>query len=76
MVTAKPADSEQQWKAFFNLLDMDGNDRISSPELAMIIRSLNLPLHDSHVENLFIEADLDGNGVLSLEEVKKFIFGF
>lgn len=54
------------------MLDLDGNGKITCAELAMVLREMNIALGDEDLENLFIEMDEDGNGYLTIDEIREF----
>jgi len=68
-----PPEEKEQWDAFFHLLDIDGNGKITAPEMVMVARDLGLGLSDIDVENIFIEADMNGDGFLNMEELKSLL---
>jgi len=73
MMTKEAPTTTATWDAFFHLLDIDGNGKITSPELCMILRELGFQFTDHDIENVFISADDDGNGYLTLDELKKLV---
>lgn len=71
VVMAKKKPSENvQLNAFFKLLDNDGNQRITVSEFFMAIRALGITMSDREIEEIFIEGDVDGDGVLDLHELE------
>jgi len=65
-----PPNKESEWGAFFNLLDIDGNGKVTSPELSSTLSALGYDLLDTDIENIFIEFDDNGDGFLTIQEVK------
>jgi len=61
----------------FETFDEDGSGEISSSELADAFRSMGMEIPDEDVEEMAANADMDGDGVLGIEEfedmVKKMI---
>jgi len=61
----------------FETFDEDGSGEISSSELADAFRAMGMGIPDDEVEELAADADMDGDGVLNIEEfedmVKKMI---
>jgi len=55
------------------MLDIDGNGKVTAPELCMVLRELGFNFSDYDVESVFISADDDGNGYLSIEELKNLV---
>jgi Ca2+-binding EF-hand superfamily protein len=68
-----PLEETDQWEALFKLLDKDGNGKITAPDMSMFLSDLGLKLRDKHIENLFIDADLDGDGYLNVQELKSML---
>jgi len=73
MMTKEVPDTMETWQAFFHMLDIDGNGKVTAPELCMVLRELGFNFSDYDVESVFISADDDGNGYLSIEELKNLV---
>jgi len=72
IIAKKPPPTEDQFIAFFNLLDIDKNNKVTAPEFCQVAREIGLELEDSEVDNFFLEADLDGDGTCDLSELRNF----
>jgi len=69
-------DKKQDFKAFWKRIDTDGNDVLTMEEF---VGSLQVPLDDGKMQKddlpeMFNEADEDGSGELTFDEVRKFLF--
>ena len=58
----------------FQSLDRDGNNSVDEAELALFLDSHNLTMSKEQIAMLMMEADLDSNGVLNMEELKMVIY--
>lgn len=58
----------------FQCVDRDGDNNIDEAELALFLDEHNLTLSKEQIGMLMMEADLDSNGLLSLEELKMAIY--
>ena len=56
--------------AAFNAVDRDGNGLISFADLRSFMRSMGESPADEEVHDMIIEADLDGDGNINLEEFR------
>eukprot|EP00818_Percolomonas_sp_WS_P006099 CAMPEP_0117446640 /NCGR_PEP_ID=MMETSP0759-20121206/6454_1 /TAXON_ID=63605 /ORGANISM="Percolomonas cosmopolitus, Strain WS" /LENGTH=221 /DNA_ID=CAMNT_0005238931 /DNA_START=100 /DNA_END=765 /DNA_ORIENTATION=- len=65
-------DDDQFTENVFNVIDCDNNGYIDKEELGVAVRDLKLfKGGETNVEKLFAEMDLDGQGVISLDEFQK-----
>ena len=70
LVTQKRTADSVKLNSFFKILDNDGNKQISCQELCVAIKALGLELSDREIEEIFTEADLDGDGYLTVSELE------
>jgi len=70
---SKGSSSASEWDSFFRLLDIDGNGKITAPEMCSILRSIGYSFSDEDIDIIFTEFDADGNGSLSPDEIKEII---
>ena len=69
----KENDDIDTLKEAFKLLDSDGSGEISKTELKEILRSfskLGEDIADDEIDNLIKQADIDGDGQISYDEVR------
>ena len=64
----KDADSDEELRDAFNLFDRDGNQLISSSELRHFMTKLGEKLTEEEADDMFKEADIDGDGHINFEE--------
>lgn len=69
--TKKGADSEEELKEAFCILDKDQNGFISTAELCHVTISLSEKLTDEEVDEMIHEADVDGAGQVNYDEFVK-----
>lgn len=62
------ADTEQEIINAFRVFDKDGNGLISKAELTNIMSILGDTLTNEEIEEMIIEADVDGDGFINYEE--------
>jgi len=67
----QPSSSSAEWDAFFKLLDIDGNGKVTAPEICSTLHSLGYTISDDDIDNIIIEFDDDGNGSLSSNELRE-----
>ena len=60
--------AKDTWTKVFDLCDDDGNGTLQVPELFHKLSDMGLNLDDEAMEELFIDADQAGDGVLSRQE--------
>jgi hypothetical protein len=72
-----PRELTEHIRKTFEQFDEDGSGEISSSELAEAFRAMGMEIPDEDVEGIAADADMDGDGVLGIEEfedmVKKMI---
>lgn len=59
----------------FKLFDKDGNGLITKEELRGGLGQMGQQLTENDVEQIFEEADLDGDGMISYEEFEELMKG-
>ncbi|GLB41004.1 putative calmodulin mediates the control of a large number of enzymes, ion channels and other proteins by Ca(2) [Lyophyllum shimeji] len=64
-------DDDEEMEAAFGVFDKDKSGTISTDELRIVMRSLNVHLTDGELQEMMREADLNGDGEISLNEFKK-----
>jgi len=64
-------DKEEHLKAAFRTFDQDGSGKISALELRNVMHSLGEKLTDSEINDMILEADIDGDGQINYEEFVK-----
>uniref|UniRef100_A0A7S3KAG0 EF-hand domain-containing protein n=1 Tax=Euplotes crassus TaxID=5936 RepID=A0A7S3KAG0_EUPCR len=64
-------DVDEELKNAFDLIDLNGNGRISAPELKRLFDSAGDKVTDEEVEEMIREADLDGDGLIDIDEFKR-----
>ncbi|KAG0477130.1 hypothetical protein HPP92_013971 [Vanilla planifolia] len=62
------AAQKDELERVFLKFDSNGDGKISSSELRAIFDSLGQPLTDEELDHMMVEADVDGDGFVSLEE--------
>ena len=68
-------DTDVEMKNAFNVIDLDGNSKISAGELKKLFENGGDRVTDEEVEEMIREADLDGDGFVDLEEFKRVMMG-
>ncbi|MBW8487705.1 EF-hand domain-containing protein [Actinomadura parmotrematis] len=58
----------EQYRATFDLVDVDGDGFISPAELKNLMRALGQEITDTRAVEIVVEADANGDGKISLEE--------
>ena len=61
-------DTEQEIINAFRVFDKDGNGLISKAQLTTILATLGDTLSNEEIEEMIIEADVDGDGFINYEE--------
>ena len=61
-------DTEQEIINAFRVFDKDGNGLISKAQLTTIMATLGDTLSNEEIEEMIIEADVDGDGFINYEE--------
>ncbi|KAG6916991.1 hypothetical protein DXG01_004335 [Tephrocybe rancida] len=64
-------DEDEEIEAAFKVFDRDNNGTISTAELKLVMQSLNMNLTNSELEQMMREADLNGDGVISLPDLQR-----
>lgn len=67
----KDTDSEEEIREAFRVFDKDGNGFISAAELRHVMTNLGEKLTDEEVDEMIREADIDGDGQVNYEGIKK-----
>ena len=67
----KTSNDEEELKAAFRVFDKDGSGTIDDTELRGILTSLGEPLTRAECDELFAEADKDGDGSINYIEFVK-----
>ncbi|CAI5467082.1 unnamed protein product [Closterium sp. Yama58-4] len=68
----KDTDSEEELKEAFKVFDKDQNGFISAQELRHVMTNLGEKLTDEEVDEMIREADVDGDGQLSEDQIAEF----
>jgi len=63
-----PSDNEEELMMAFRVFDRDGNGFISASELRHVMNNLGEILTDDELNEMIIEADLDGDGQINYSE--------
>ncbi|MFC0042693.1 EF-hand domain-containing protein [Actinomadura rayongensis] len=58
----------EQYRATFELVDVDGDGRISPAELKGLMAALGREISDTRAVEVVVQADRDRDGRISLEE--------
>ena len=61
-------DPDEDLKEAFKVFDKDNNGFISQSELRLVMANLGEKLTDDEVEEMILEADIDGDGQVNYEE--------
>jgi len=69
-IAKQPPQDSSEWNTLFRILDMDGNGKVTLPEMASTLGSFGYHFDDATMEDFFIENDLDGSGSLESDELK------
>lgn len=64
-------DSEEELREAFKVFDKDGNGYISASELKQVMASLGEKLTTDELNEMMLEADLNGDGQISFDEFAK-----
>lgn len=59
---------EEDLRESFKVFDKDGNGFISAAELRLVMTNLGEKMTDAEVDEMILEADLDGDGQINYEE--------
>ena len=62
-------DKVVELKEMFDALDTDGSGTLERPELITLLQKMGEP--EERVEELFLEADKDGDGKVDFKEFRK-----
>ncbi|OWF56441.1 Calmodulin [Mizuhopecten yessoensis] len=68
-------DPEAELRESFQVFDKDGNGFISAAELRLVMTNLGEKLTDEDVDEMIIEADLDGDGQINYDEFVRMMTG-
>lgn len=60
-------DQEEDLREAFKVFDKDGNGQISQSELKQVMLSLGENLTEDEIEEMVLEADIDGDGQVNYE---------
>ncbi|CAL1539129.1 unnamed protein product, partial [Lymnaea stagnalis] len=52
----------------FCLFDQDGNGKISRNEIRDVIKAIGRPMSDREIEEMMVNADIDGSGYIEFNE--------
>jgi len=63
-----PSDNEEELLMAFKVFDRDGNGFISASELRHVMNNLGEKLTDDELNEMIVEADLDGDGQINYSE--------
>lgn len=66
--------AEEEMREAFQIFDSDGNGKITSEELRLIMENLGEKLTDEEIDDMVKEADIDGDGEINYEEFVKMMF--
>lgn len=58
----------EEYREVFHIFDKDYNGFITSSELRSIYLALGLQISDDELEKLILDADCDGDGIITFEE--------
>lgn len=61
-------DQIQEFREAFNLFDKDGDGRITTVELGVVMRSLGQKPTENELKDMIHEVDIDGNGTIDFSE--------
>ncbi|XP_023338566.1 neo-calmodulin [Eurytemora carolleeae] len=64
----KQKETPDDIKQIFRVFDKDGNGYVSSSELKFVMSRLNVHFSDSELQEMVLEADLDGDGQINFNE--------
>ncbi|MFC3995675.1 EF-hand domain-containing protein [Nocardiopsis sediminis] len=62
-----------EYAATFNLVDTDGDGRISAPELVALMQALGDEVSDEQAAEVVARLDSSGDGLISLEEFATYL---
>ncbi|CAG8660041.1 5007_t:CDS:2 [Cetraspora pellucida] len=68
---ADDGDNEEEMREAFKVFDKDSNGFISKDELRALMSNLGEKLTQGEIDEMFREADLDGDGQINYEEFVK-----
>ena len=66
--------AEEEMREAFQIFDADGNGKITSDELRLIMENLGEKLTDEEITDMVKEADIDGDGEINYEEFVRMMF--
>ena len=64
----KDEDSEEEIRETFRVFDKDGNGFVSPAELRHVLGNIGEKLTDEEIDEMILEADVDGDGAINYEE--------
>lgn len=64
----KDEDSEEEIRETFRVFDKDGNGFVSPAELRHVLGNIGEKLSDEEIDEMILEADVDGDGAINYEE--------
>jgi calmodulin len=62
------AEQVGMFRDMFKMFDVDTNDRITTAELATVMRSMGMETTDDEAKDLVREVDVDGSGAIDFQE--------
>ena len=62
------SDTEEELVEAFKTFDLDENGTISADELKYVMTNMGENLSDNEIEEMIVEGDVDGDGLISYEE--------
>jgi len=73
MMAAKnrASEAEEDIREAFKVFDKDGNGYITAMELRFVMNNLGEKLTEEEIEEMIVEADIDGDGQINYEEFVK-----
>jgi len=60
--------TREEVKQAFRVFDKDGSGYVSSSELKLVMQRLGVDFSDDELEEMVLEADIDGDGQVCFEE--------
>ncbi len=65
-------DSEEEIRETFRVFDKDGNGFVSPDELRYVLSNIGEKLTDEEIEEMIMDADVDGDGLINYEGIYSF----